>query len=227
MTACGKSHCREVIERAARLVDPFVLPCGLQHEQNPTGYVELAGNALFAPYVLEYAPKDRRYQHIIRRLEQIPALFEQAKANLLDAPEVWNRVAREENDGTVELIDKTLRSAVSDPQQADYERAAIRAIAALKDFNTYLADVLSRKTSDWRLGKDKYVRKFEYILATGKTPEELLAEAEADLKSTREQLERLAAPKTPKQALDDVARKHATPETYMQEAKRTLEQATA
>ena len=196
------------------------------YKHNPTVYVELAGNALFAPYVLEYAPKDRRYQHIIKRLEKIPALFEQAKANLLDAPEVWNRVAREENDGSVDLIDKTLRGEVPAPQKADYERAATRAIGALKDFNAYLAGVLSRKTSDWRLGRDKYVRKFEYVLATGKTPEELLAEAEADLKSTRQELERLAAPKTPKQALDDVARQHATPETYIEEAKRTLQQAT-
>ena len=197
------------------------------YKHNPTVYVELAGNALFGPYVLEYAPKDRRYQHIIKRLEKVPALFEQAKVNLLDAPEVWNRVAREENDGTVDLIDKTLRGEVPEPQKADYERAATRAIAALKDFNTYLASALSKKTSDWRLGKDVYVRKFEYILATGKTPEMLLAEAEADLKSTRHELERLAAPKTPKQALDDVARQHATAETYMEEAKRTLQQATA
>ena len=197
------------------------------YKHNPTVYVELAGNALFAPYVLEYAPKDRRYLHIIRRLEKVPALFEQAKANLLDAPEVWNRVAGEENDGTVDLIDKTLRAEVPELQKADFERAAGLAIAALKDFNGYLAAVLSKKTSDWRLGRDKYVQKFNYILATGKSPEQLLAEAEADLKSTRQELERLAAPKTPKQALDDVARQHSSAETYMAQAKRTLEQATA
>src|SRR5213594_3701465 len=197
------------------------------YKHNPTVYVELAGNALFAPYVLEYAPKDRRYLHIIRRLEKVPALFEQAKANLLDAPEVWNRVAGEENDGTVDLIDKTLRAEVPELQKADFEQAAGRAIAALKDFNGYLAAVLSKKTSDWRLGRDKYVQKFNYVLATGKSPEQLLAEAEADLKSTRQELERLAAPKTPKQALDDVARRHSTAEMYMAQAKKALEQTTA
>ena len=30
----------------------------------------------------------------------------QAQANLLDAPEIWNRVAREENEGNMDLIDK-------------------------------------------------------------------------------------------------------------------------
>ena len=79
------------------------------YRHNPTVYVELAGNALYTPFVLNYAPLDARFRHIIRRLEKIPALVDQAKANLVDAPEVWNRVPREENDGNIGLIDHTLR----------------------------------------------------------------------------------------------------------------------
>src|SRR5207302_9071329 len=124
------------------------------YKHNPTVYVELTGNALFAPYVLEYAPKDRRYQHIIRRLEKIPTLFAQAKANLVDAPEVWNRVAREENDGTIGQVDQDLRGGVPEAQKADYERAAKAALTALKDFSAYLEQDLSKDTSDWRLRKD-------------------------------------------------------------------------
>ena len=196
------------------------------YKHNPTVYVEQAGNALFTPYMLNYAPKERRFQQITKRLEKFPALFEQAKANLTDAPEVWNRVAREENDGTVGLIDKTLRAEVPDAQKADYARAAEGALAALKDFSAYLEKDLSKKTSDWRLGKETYARKCEAILVTGKTPEQLLAEAEADLKTTREELDKLARPKTAKQALDDIAKQHATPDTYMAEARQALAQAT-
>ena len=196
------------------------------YKHNPTSYVELAGNALFSPYVLNYAPADRRFQHIIARLEKMPALFQQAKANLVDVPEVWNRVAREENEGTIGLIDKTLRAAVPEAQKAAYGRAAELAIAAMKDFNAYLEHGL-KQSGDWRLGPEKYARKFEYVLATGKSPDELLAEAEADLKTTRLEMEKLAAPKTVRQALDDIARQHATPATYMGDARRTLEQATA
>jgi uncharacterized protein (DUF885 family) len=195
-------------------------------KHNPTIYVELAGNALFVPYILEYAPKEQRFRHIVKRLEKMPALFDQAKANLMDAPEVWNRVAVEENNGTVDLVDKTLRAAVPESLKAEYDRAATAAIAAMKDFNTFLENDLSKKTSDWRLGKENYARKFEYVLATGKTPEQLLAEAEADLKATREEMEKIAAPKTVKQALDEIAKQHATPDTYIAEAKKALEQAT-
>ena len=48
-------------------------------KHNPTVYVELAGNALFNPYMLNYAPKEKRFQQIVKRLQKMPALFEQAK----------------------------------------------------------------------------------------------------------------------------------------------------
>jgi uncharacterized protein (DUF885 family) len=197
------------------------------YRHNPTVYVELAGNALYAPYVLNYAPAERRFGHIVKRLEKLPALFEQAKGNLLDAPEVWNRVAREENDGNIALIDKTLRAAAPNDIKAAFDTAADKAIAAAKDFNVFLAGPLSKKTSDWRLGKERYAPKFKFALAIDKTPEALLADAEAAFEQTRAEMTKLAAPKTVKQALDDIARQHATPETYMAEAKKTLEQATA
>jgi uncharacterized protein (DUF885 family) len=197
------------------------------YKHNPTVYVELAGNAVFVPSILDYAPLEKRYHAIIKRLEKFPTLFDQAKANLVDAPEIWNKVAREENAGNIDLIDKELRSKVPDAQKSDYDRAAAPALMALKDFNTFLANDLSKKTSDWQLGKEKYARKFEYTLATGKTPEELLSEAEADLKKTRDELEKLAAPKSVQQALDDIAKQHPTPETFVDQAKKDLSQATA
>ncbi len=194
---------------------------------NPTVYVELAGNALFNPYMLNYAPKEKRFQQITRRLEKMPALFEQAKSQLVDAPEVWNRVAQEENDGNIDLIDKTLRAEVPAGQKADYDRAATGALAGLRGFSAFLKDTLSKKTSDWRLGKDNYARKFQFVLHTGKAPEQLLSEAETDLKTLREDAAKLSAPKTVKQALDEIAKQHATPDTYLDAARKTLEQATA
>jgi uncharacterized protein (DUF885 family) len=193
---------------------------------NPTIYVELVGNALFNPFVLEYAPLETRYRHIIQRLFKVPELMQQARRNLSDSPEVWNRVAQEENDGNIDLIDKTLRERVPAALKADFDRAAAPALAALRNFNKYLKEDLSRRTTDWRLGKDKYDSKFRYYLATGKTPEQVLSEAEVALKSVRDEMVKLAAPLTVKEALDKIARQHATPETFMDQARKTLEEAT-
>jgi uncharacterized protein (DUF885 family) len=195
------------------------------YKHNPTVYVELVGNALYTPYMLNYAPAEKRFGHIIKRLERVPALFDQAKANLVDAPEVWNRVAREENDGNVDLIDKTLRGAAPESLKGAYGVAAEKALVSVRDFNAFLKDKLSAKTSDWRLGKEKYARKFDLVLNAGRTPEDLLAAAEADLKTVRAEMAKLAAPKTVEQALDDIARQHATPDTYIAKAKETLAQA--
>ena len=193
---------------------------------NPTVYVELVGNALFNPFVLEYAPIETRYRHIIQRLFKVPELMQQAKANLRDSPDVWNRVAQEENDGNIDLIDKALRERVPAILKTEFDRAAKGALESLRDFNKYLKDDLSRRTSDWRLGKDKYDPKFRYTLASGKTPEQVLAEAEAALKSVREDMAKLAAPRSVKDALDKIAQQHATPEAYMDQARKTLEEAT-
>jgi uncharacterized protein (DUF885 family) len=193
---------------------------------NPTIYVELVGNALFNPFVLEYAPMETRYRHIIQRLFKVPELMQQARMQLRDSPEVWNRVAQEENDGNIDLIDKTLRERVPADLKADYDRAAALALDALRGFNKFLKDDLSHRTSDWRLGKDKYDPKFRYYLAAGKTPEQVLSEAEAALKSVRDEMGKLAAPRSVRQALDKIAQQHATPETFMDEARKTLEEAT-
>ncbi len=196
------------------------------YRHNPTVYVELVGNALFNPFVLEYAPLDQRYRGIIQRLQKIPALLQQGEANLMDAPEIWNRVAREENEGNLDLIDKTLRAKAPEALKADYDRAAGPALDALRGFTKFLKDDLSKKTSDWRLGKEKYDQKFAYTLVSGKKPEQVLAEAEAALKDVRDQMAKLAAPMTVKQALDKIAQDHTKPAGFMDEAKKDLTEAT-
>ena len=196
------------------------------YRHNPTEYVELVGNALFNPFVLEYAPLETRYRQIIERLKKIPTLIAQAQANLVDSPDVWNRVAREENAGNLELIDKDLRARTPEALKADYDRAAAPALDALRGFDKFLAGDFAKKTSDWRLGKANYNLKFAYTLVSGKTPEQVLAEAEAALKSTRDEMAKLAAPLTVKAALDKIAQQHTTPDKYMDQAKQDLAEAT-
>jgi uncharacterized protein (DUF885 family) len=147
--------------------------------------------------------------------------------NLQDSPEVWNRVAQEENSGNMDLIDKTLRADCPSGERMRYDQAAATATAALRGFDRWLEDHLAEHVSDWRLGKERYAKKFHFVLATGKTPEALLAEAEADLVKTRAEIARLAAPQSVEQALADVARRHASPDTYIPSAKQALTGATA
>jgi uncharacterized protein (DUF885 family) len=193
---------------------------------NPTQYVELAGNALFEPYVLEYAPKETRYKQIIARLARIPNLMEQAKANLIASPEVWTRVAQQENEGNIGLIEGPLKTDAPAALRAQYDKAAKPAVDSLRAFNNWLKTDLANRLSDWRLGRTNYDLKFKYTLEVDKTPAQVLAEAEAELKATQEKMAKLAAPLSIREALDKIARDHTTPENYLAAARKDLTEAT-
>ncbi|HUQ96013.1 MAG TPA: DUF885 domain-containing protein [Bryobacteraceae bacterium] len=208
------------------------------YKHNPALYVELIGNALFNPLVLEYAPKPQRLKHIVARLEKIPAFVENAKNNLVDAPEVWNRVAREENEGNISLIDKTLRAQMPGDIAASFDQAASKALVSLKGLNQWLAADLSKRPSDWRLGKDRYAKKFKHGLGMDVTPEQLLGDAEASLESTRQKMFEVSKPlyarltasppgdlnQVVSAVLAGIAGKHSTPETFIADARRDLDE---
>jgi uncharacterized protein (DUF885 family) len=120
-----------------------------------------------------------------------------------------------------------LKQACPASLRSAYDQAATPAIAALKSFNIWLEQTLAKHPADWRLGKDRYAKKFRFTLQTDVTPERLLADAESELKKTQDDLAKLTAPQSVKDALAEVAGHHATAETYMDSAKQMLASATA
>src|SRR3982751_2151549 len=58
------------------------------YKHNPTTYVELIGNALYAPFTLEYTDKSTRLRQIISRMQKVPTLVDQAMRNLESAPQI-------------------------------------------------------------------------------------------------------------------------------------------
>ncbi len=208
-------------------------------------YVELAGNAIFAPFVLEYAPLPDRMRHIIARLEKFPELVRQARMNLRRAPLIWIKVAKEENDGNIDLIDKAVRAKVPADLKADYDKAADTAITALKGFNQFLdTELRQRDDADWRLGEDRYKTKFRFALGTDRTPADVLASAQADMKTVRGRMLEIAMGLHKQwfaahgahddlkgielenriigEVLGRIAEKRSTPATYIADAKADL-----
>ena len=216
---------------------------------NPTMYVETLGNALFAPFVLEYAPLPDRLRHIIARLRSVPLYLDQAGTNLLASPQVWTKVAIDENAGNIELVDKAIREKVPPELQKDYSAAAEPALTAMRKFQAYLGDSLMQRQSDWRLGGELYPRKFRATMETGGDADATLIAASRDLGSVRAHMLELALPlhrqmepahkdheelsgderinRIVGEVLDHIAQRHSTPESYMDDAKKDLEEARA
>lgn len=192
------------------------------YKHNPTIYVESLGNALFTPYSLNYSKEDLRFYSIVRRLELVPKFLVVAKRNLVDSPEVWNRVAREENLGNIALIDGPIRAGCPQKLREAYDEAAAKAVAELKAFNTWLETDLSQRTSDWRLGADFYAKRFPLVLANGDTPQALLADAESELVRVRAEMTKIAGKEGVKAMLNRIAQNHPTRETYFDTAAQDL-----
>jgi uncharacterized protein (DUF885 family) len=219
-------------------------------QHSPQLYVETLGNALFAPYVLEYAPKPDRLRHIIARLQKVPLYLDQAASNLVSAPEIWTRVAVEENQGNMNLVDKEIRASVP-PGQADvYARAARPALEAMSKFDKFLKTSLTTRSNyNWRLGGNVYPRKFRYALQSGGEAETTLQQAERDMRTVRARMLELALPLHGQafpshkdhgdlagddrenavigEVLGKIADRHADRERYMDDARKDLDEARA
>ncbi|MCX6622149.1 MAG: DUF885 family protein, partial [Acidobacteria bacterium] len=176
-------------------------------------------------------------------MKKIPAFLDAARANLVDAPEIWTTVAGQENDGTIELIDKTMRASAPVEMRSEYDAAAPAALDALRKFSEWLKTDLAKRKSDWRLGKEKYARKFALVMQSDTTPEKVLEKAEASLKQIRRQMFDLALPLHHKmypahrdpvdlnlivgETLNKIAERHVKPEQYLAAARKDLEETRA
>jgi uncharacterized protein (DUF885 family) len=215
---------------------------------NPTMYVEMVGNALFTPLTIEYAPLPVRIGHIVARLRELPLLLDQARTNLLSSPDIWTQVAAQENEGNIALVDKTIRAAVPAAQRAAFDRAARPALDALRVFQDFLERSLAvRNGYDWRLGRDRYTRKFGFALATGSDPADVLETAARSLQEVRARMLALALPLHHQffashsdhadlagparenlvisEVLARIAGRHSTPAAYLDDAKIDLDEA--
>jgi uncharacterized protein (DUF885 family) len=187
-----------------QLIDDQIALQLLEHDRiqnyrhNPTVYVELLGGALFQPFTDDYAPQDVRLGHILARLAATPRFLDQARSQLLDADPIFIKVAIEENDGNIDLVENTIAPAipVGSPLKTQYDQVAPPALAALKNFSAFLKDDLAKRHTNrtWRLGKELYAEKFRLVMETPVAPDQVLAEAEQELRKTRAEMLSIALP---------------------------------
>ncbi|MDE3165587.1 MAG: DUF885 domain-containing protein [Acidobacteriota bacterium] len=215
----------------------------------PQMYVETLGNALFSPLVLEYAPRPDRLRQIIARLQKVPLFLDTASTNLASAPDIWMQVALQENQGNMNLVDTEIRAQVTVDLRDAYARAARPALDAMTKFDRYLRESLSQRASyDWRLG-NRYPIKFRLAMAAGVEADDTLQSAERQIAAVRVHMLQLALPlhaalyKSHKdhadletgerintivgEVLDSIARNHSTPESYLDDARKDLDEARA
>jgi uncharacterized protein (DUF885 family) len=164
---------------------------------NPLAYNESLANSLYLLVARDFDTPEKRIPNLRKRMEAIPAVIAQAKANLKHSPKVHTETAIDQMQGAVGFVREGLNPLLDRSPQMKKELAPLqeKTAAALEEYKKWLqTDLLPRSDGDFRLGMDKFRKKLRFALASDLSVEELMKRAQADLTSTQTAIYETALP---------------------------------
>jgi len=168
-----------------------------QAEWNPLVYMQSLANSLYLLVARDFAPPEQRIPNLRRRMEAIPRVVAQAKANLQHPPSIYTETAVEQTQGAINLVREGLAPVLGRTPQMKKDIAPIqeKTAAALEDYKKWLQkDLLPRSDGNFRLGAEKFRKKLRFALASDLSMEEIMERAQADLKQTQTAIYETALP---------------------------------
>ncbi len=149
------------IFRAEELRDP---------EWNPLVYMQSLANSLYLLVARDFASPEQRIPNLRQRMEEIPRVIAQAKANLQHPPRVHTETAIEQTQGAINLVREGLAPLLDRAPQLKKELAPVqeKTAAALQDYRKWLQDnLLPRSDGNFRLGAEKYRKEAAFRACLG------------------------------------------------------------
>jgi uncharacterized protein (DUF885 family) len=214
---------------------------------NPLVYMQSLANSLYLLVARDFAPAEQRIPNLRQRMEKIPRVIAQAKANLRHPPRIHTETAIEQTQGAINLVRAELAPLLDQAPKLAHELAPLqeKTAAALDDYKKWLqSDLLPRSDGDFRLGAEKYRRKLHFALASDLPMEEIMKRAKADLEQTQTAIYDTALPlykkyfptadqqtiadrhKVTAAVLDKLAEEHPSDATVVDYAKKVVTEAT-
>ncbi len=216
-------------------------------EWNPLVYMQSLANSLYLLVARDFAPPEKRIAGLRQRMEAIPRVIAQAKANLQHPPRVHTETASEQTQGAINLVREGLTPLLDRAPQMKKELAPLqeKTAAALEDYKKWLQnDLLPRSDGNFRLGAEKFRKKLRFALASDLSMEEIMKRAQADLRRTQMAIYETALPlykkyfpgadnktladkhKVTAAVLDKLAEQHPDDNTVVSYAQRIVGEAT-
>jgi uncharacterized protein (DUF885 family) len=164
---------------------------------NPLVYNQSLANSLYLLVARDFAPPEKRIPNLRQRMEGIPRVIAQAKANLQHPPRVHTETAIEQTQGAINLVRQGLAPLLDRAPQSKKDLAPLqeKTAAALEDYKQWLEkDLLPRSDGDFRIGVDKFRKKLRFALASDLSMEEIMKRAQTDLQQTQAAIYETALP---------------------------------
>src|SRR5207249_9609603 len=218
-------------------------------EWNPLVYMQSLANSLYLLVARDFAPAEKRIPSLRARMEKIPGVIAQAKANLQHPPRIHTETAIEQTQGAINLVRTELAPLLDQAPQMKKELTPLqdKTAAALEDYKKLLQqELLPRSDGDFRPGEEKYRKKLRFALASDLPMEEIMKRAKAELEQTQTAIYETALPlykkyfpnadpatagladkhKVTAAVLDKLAEQHPNDTTVVDYAKKVVTEAT-
>lgn len=137
-----------------------------------------------------YAPEAERLRAVMARLEQVPAYYQAARANISNPTAQHTELAMTQSRGTLNLFGQSLQdrveaSSLEDAEKARFEQARQNAVLTVEGFIAELQGILTafggdETPRDFRIGAELYEPKFRYDIQSGFSARELYERAVAE-----------------------------------------------
>jgi uncharacterized protein (DUF885 family) len=164
---------------------------------NPLFYNQSLANSLYLLVARDFASPEKRIPNLRQRMEAIPNVIAEAKANLQHPPRIHTETAVEQTQGAISLVREGLAPLLDRAPQMKKELAPLqeRTAKALEEYKQWLEkDLLPRSDGDFRLGAEKFRKKLRFALASDLSMEEIMKRAQADLQQTQTAIYETALP---------------------------------
>ena len=200
-------------------------------EKDPDRYSSNISNSIFVIMSRNFAPQDQRLLSVIQREKKIPQVFESARGNLQNPPEIYTRVALMQLPGIISFFEKDVPAAfpnVKNPRLMVQFRGVNRAvIESLQRYEKFLKEeLLPKSKGDFRIGAENYRKKLLYDEMVDIPLDRLLEIGMADLRKNqrwyKETAAKLDPSRTPEQILAEEAKDHPAPDKLLQTFRDTL-----
>jgi Uncharacterized protein conserved in bacteria len=161
---------------------------------DPQVYSGLAGSAIYGLMARDFAPLPERLKSATARMQKIPALLEQARANLDPArvPKIHAETVARQNAGLLGLVDTFVTPSLDQLEAGDRQaaEAAIEGLrAAVAEHQQWLDKTLvPNAKGDFRIGAELYDRKLQFALLSSLSRAEIKQRAEAELARVRDEM---------------------------------------
>ncbi len=158
---------------------------------DPQVYSGLAGGAIYNLMARDFAPMPQRLASATARMEKIPGIFAQMRANLDPArvPKIHAETVAKQNAGVLSLVDQFITPNAGQLSGADRQRldAAVAGLRkAVADQQQWLDKVLvPNARGDFRIGQKLYDEKLRFSLDSTLSRAEIKQRAQAEIKLVR------------------------------------------